>query len=91
MKVELTVQDEYLGEVINDFNAREGKVLGIELKNGIHNVDGVAPLSSMFGYATTLRTLSQGRANYSMEFYRHEQLPTPLDPAPDIHMQFDHL
>ncbi len=74
MKVELTVQDEYLGEVINDFNAREGKVLGMELKNGIHNVDGVAPLSSMFGYATTLRTLSQGRANYSMEFYKHEQL-----------------
>jgi len=74
MKVELTVQDEYLGEVINDFNAREGKVLRMELKNGIHNVDGVAPLSSMFGYATALRTLSQGRANYSMEFYRHEQL-----------------
>ena len=74
MKVELTVQDEYLGEVINDFNAREGKVLGIELKNGLHNVDGVAPLSSMFGYATALRTLSQGRANYSMEFYKHERL-----------------
>jgi len=74
MKVELTVQDEYLGEVINDFNAREGKVLSMEMKNGIHNVDGLAPLSSMFGYATTLRTLSQGRANYSMEFYRHERL-----------------
>ncbi len=74
MKVELTVQDEYLGEVINDFNAREGKVIGMELKNGVHNVDGVAPLSSMFGYATVLRTISQGRANFSMEFYKHEQL-----------------
>jgi len=74
MKVELTVQDEYLGEVINDFNAREGRVIGMELKNGVHNVDGVAPLSSMFGYATALRTISQGRADFSMEFYKHEQL-----------------
>ncbi|MEN8155199.1 MAG: elongation factor G [Acidobacteriota bacterium] len=74
MKVELTVQDEYIGEVIGDFNSREGKVVNMDIKNGIHVVDGHVPLSSMFGYATTLRTLSQGRANYSMEFYKHKEL-----------------
>jgi elongation factor G len=68
MKIEIVVQDEYMGEVINDFNSREGKVLKIDKRNNINIVDGVVPLSVMFGYATTLRTLTQGRANYSLEF-----------------------
>ncbi len=74
MKVELTVQDEYIGEVIGDFNSREGKVIDMDVRGGVHIVDGLVPLSSMFGYATALRTLSQGRANYSMEFNKHEIL-----------------
>lgn len=74
MKIELTVQDEYLGDVIGDFNARDGRVTKMDVKNGIHIIDGTVPLSSMFGYATTLRTLSQGRASYSMEFYKYERL-----------------
>jgi elongation factor G len=68
MKIEIIVQDEYLGEVIGDFNAREGKVTNMDVKNNLHIVDGLVPLSTMFGYATALRTLTQGRANYSMEF-----------------------
>jgi elongation factor G len=68
MNIEIVVQDEYLGEVIGDFNAREGKVTKMDVKNNLHIVDGLVPLSTMFGYATALRTLTQGRANYSMEF-----------------------
>jgi elongation factor G len=75
MKIEISVQDEYLGEVIGDFNAREGKVTRMDVKNNLHIVDGLAPLSKMFGYATTLRTLSQGRANYSMEFQDYVEMP----------------
>jgi len=74
MNIELTVQDEYLGDVIGDFNSRSGRVTKMDIKNGLHIVDGVVPLSSMFGYATSLRTLSQGRASYSMEFYKYEKL-----------------
>lgn len=75
MKIEVIVQDEYLGEVIGDLNAREGKVTKMDVKNNLHIVDGLAPLSNMFGYATALRTLSQGRANYSMEFEDYIEMP----------------
>jgi len=75
MKIEVVVQDEYLGEVIGDFNAREGKVTRMDVKNNLHIVDGLVPLSNMFGYATALRTLSQGRANYSMEFEDYIEMP----------------
>jgi elongation factor G len=75
MKIEILVQEEYLGEVIGDFNAREGKVTKMDVKNNLHIIDGLVPLSNMFGYATTLRTLSQGRANYSMEFQDYVEMP----------------
>ena len=75
MKIEIIVQDEYLGEVIGDFNAREGKVTRMDVKNNLHIIDGLVPLSNMFGYATTIRTLSQGRANYSMEFQDYVEMP----------------
>lgn len=75
MKVEILVQEEYLGEVIGDFNSREGKISKMDNKTILHVIDGLVPLSNMFGYATALRTLSQGRANYSMEFYDYEEMP----------------
>lgn len=75
MKIEILVQDEYLGEVIGDFNAREGKVTRMDVKNNLHIIDGLVPLSNMFGYATAIRTLSQGRANYSMEFQDYVEMP----------------
>lgn len=74
MKIEILVQDEYLGEVMGDFNAREGKITKMDNRNGLHILDGLVPLSNMFGYATALRTLSQGRANYSMEFYNYAEM-----------------
>jgi elongation factor G len=75
MKIEIVVQDQYLGEVISDFNAREGKVIKMDIKNNLHIIDGLVPLSNMFGYATAFRTLTQGRANYSMEFYDNVVMP----------------
>ena len=74
MKIEILVQDEYLGEVINDFNSREGKVTRMDNKNNMHIVDGRVPLSNMFGYATTIRTLTQGRASFSMEFFDYVEM-----------------
>ena len=68
------VQDDYLGEVIGDFNSRDGKVTQMNKKHNINVIDGFAPLSNMFGYATGLRTLTQGRANYTMEFHDYVRM-----------------
>ncbi len=74
MKIEILVQDEYLGDIIADLNAREGKINNMENKSNIHIVDGIVPLANMFGFATNLRTMTQGRANYSMEFYDYVKM-----------------
>jgi elongation factor G len=74
MKIEIVVQDDYLGEVMGDFNSRQGKVTNMDLKNGLHVIDGQVPLSLMFGYATALRTLTQGRGNYSLEFLKYSEM-----------------
>ena len=74
MSVEVVVPEEYLGEVINDFNSRNGKVTNMEVKHGQHVIDCQIPLAAMFGYATALRTITQGRANYSMEFNDYIQM-----------------
>ena len=74
MRIEIIVQDNYLGDVINDFNARGGKVSNMKVKGNLHIIDGFVPLSSMFGYAKTLRTLTQGRGNYSMEFNKYVEM-----------------
>jgi elongation factor G len=74
MKVEIAVQDDYLGEVMADLNARQGKVVNMDLKNGLHVIDGQVPLSLMFGYAKALRTLTQGRGNYSLEFLKYSEM-----------------
>jgi len=72
MSVEIVVPPEYMGAVINDFNSRRGKVLGIEARKDVQVVSGFAPLSEMFGYATALRSQSQGRASYTMQLDRYE-------------------
>jgi elongation factor G len=74
MKIEIIVQDDYLGEVMSDLNARQGKVTHMDVKNGLHVIDGQVPLSLMFGYAKALRTLTQGRANYSLEFLKYSEM-----------------
>lgn len=72
MKLEVVVPSEYMGSVINDLNGRRGKISGIEARKEVQVIDAEAPLSEMFGYATALRSLTQGRAVYTMQFERYE-------------------
>ncbi len=81
MKVEVFVPNEYLGDVMGDITRRRGLVQGIEEVLGGSNVLAEIPLSELFGYATTLRSLTQGRAAFSMEFLRYSQLPPQLSAA----------
>lgn len=75
MSAEVVVPDEFLGDVIGDINARRGKILGIEKKGTYQIIKIHIPLADMFGYATALRSLSQGRANYTMQFSKYEPVP----------------
>lgn len=68
MKLEIRVQDDYLGDVMGDLNARQGRVTHMDNRHDLHVIDVRVPMSNMFGYATALRTLTQGRAVYAMEF-----------------------
>ncbi|MDW7739590.1 MAG: elongation factor G [Bacillota bacterium] len=78
MKVEVSAPEEYLGDIIGDFTGRRGRILGTELKSGQQVVRGVVPLSEIFGYATELRSHTQGRGVYNMEFYRYEEVPQSI-------------
>lgn len=75
MKVEVTVPEEYMGEVISDLNARRGSIVGIHPKGDAKAIGVTVPLAEMFGYATRLRSLSQGRAVFTMEFDHYEKVP----------------
>jgi len=75
MHVEVVVPEEYMGEVIGDLNSRRGRVVSIEARVGSQVITATVPLSEMFGYATDLRSLTQGRANYTMHFLRYEETP----------------
>lgn len=74
-KVEITTPDEYLGDVMGDVSSRRGKIDGMNPKDGIHVLTAFIPLSEMFGYATDLRSKTQGRATYSMQFDHYAQVP----------------
>jgi len=78
MKVEMTTPEEYLGDVMGDANSRRGRIEGFSDRNGLKVVDAFVPLSEMFGYATTLRSMTQGRASYSMEFHHYERVPNSV-------------
>ena len=75
MKVEITTPEEYMGDVIGDINSRRGRMEGMELVAGAQIVTSYVPLAEMFGYATSLRSNTQGRATYSMQFDHYEQVP----------------
>ncbi len=75
MKVEVTMPEEYMGDVIGDINSRRGRIEGMEDVGNGKMVRGYVPLSEMFGYATDLRSKTQGRGNYSMFFEKYEQVP----------------
>ncbi len=78
MKVELTTPDEYQGDLIGDITRRRGMIINIEAKNGQTIVNAQVPLAEMFGYATAIRSLSKGRASYSMEPLHFEQVPSSI-------------
>lgn len=78
MKVEITTPDDYLGDVMGDVNSRRGKIQGMNPKDGFHILDAFIPLSMMFGYATDLRSKTQGRATYSMQFDHYAPVPKSL-------------
>ena len=78
MKVVVTAPDEYMGDVMGDINARRGQIAGTDIRNGAAVIESRVPLSNMFGYATDLRSKTQGRANYSMEPSHFEELPKSL-------------
>ncbi len=75
MKLEITVPEDYMGDVMGDITGRRGRVLASESMRGNQVIRAAVPLSEMFGYATDLRTKTQGRGVYSMEFYQYEEVP----------------
>ena len=81
MKVEVTVPEEYMGDVIGDINSRRGRIEGMEARNGAQVIRAFVPLAEMFGYATDLRSKTQGRGNYSMEVDHYEDVPKNIAEA----------
>jgi elongation factor G len=75
MSVEVVVPEEYMGEVIGDLNSRRGRIMGMESRAGAQVIASMVPLAQMFGYATDVRSATQGRATYTMTFDHYEQVP----------------
>jgi len=78
MKVEVVVPSEYMGDVIGDLNSRRGRIKGMEERHGAQVVDSEVPLAEMFGYSTDLRSATQGRATYTMQFSHYERVPASV-------------
>jgi len=78
MSLEVVAPDEYLGDIVGGINARRGKIEGMEMRRGSRVLKALVPLEEMFGYATILRTLTQGRGEFSMEFFRYGTIPSPI-------------
>src|SRR5579863_9490377 len=75
MRVEVVTPDDYMGDVIGDLNSRRGQVTGMDSRGNARVIDAMVPLANMFGYVNTLRSMSQGRAQYTMHFDHYEQVP----------------
>jgi elongation factor G len=75
MRVEVVTPDDYMGDVIGDLNSRRGRITGMDSRGNARVVDAEVPLANMFGYVNTLRSMSQGRAQYTMHFDHYEQVP----------------
>jgi elongation factor G len=78
MKVEVVVPEDYMGEVIGDLNSRRGRVHSIESRPGLQVIQSAVPLAEIFGYATDLRSMTQGRGNYTMHFSHYEETPKSI-------------
>lgn len=81
VKVEVTVPENYMGDVIGDLNSRRGRIEGMEPRNGLQVISAMVPLGEMFGYATDLRSKTQGRGNYSMEVAFYDEVPKNISDA----------
>jgi elongation factor G len=82
MAVEVVTPDDYTGDVISDLTSRRGRVQSMEARSGAQVIAGKVPLARMFGYATDLRSITQGRANYTMQFENYE--PAPRDVSEEV-------
>ncbi|KPV44156.1 elongation factor G [Alicyclobacillus ferrooxydans] len=78
MKVEITVPEEYMGDIMGDVNSRRGRVEGMDARANARVIRGFVPLAEMFGYSTSLRSRTQGRGTFSMEFYSYEEVPKSI-------------
>src|SRR5207237_5953548 len=78
MNVEVVLPEEHMGDVIGDLNSRRGRIEGMEARPGTQIIKALVPLSSMFGYATDLRSRTQGRATYTMHFSHYEEVPKQI-------------
>jgi len=81
MKVVVNVPEEYMGDVMGDLNSRRGQILGMEARSGAQEITAYVPLSEMFGYATDLRSRTQGRGQYTMEPSHYEEVPKSIQEA----------
>ncbi|MBN8997613.1 MAG: elongation factor G [Rhizobiales bacterium] len=86
MKVEVTSPEEYLGSVIGDLNSRRGQIQGTDTRGNAQVINAMVPLANMFGYVNTLRSMSQGRANYTMQFDHYAQVPQAV--AEEVQAKF---
>ena len=75
MRVEVVTPEEYMGDIIGDLNSRRGSVGSMDQRGNARVISAMVPLANMFGYINTLRSMSQGRAQYTMHFDRYEQVP----------------
>jgi elongation factor G len=77
-RVEVVTPDDYMGDIIGDLNSRRGQISGIGQRGAARAIDAMAPLANMFGYVNTLRSMSQGRAQYTMHFDHYEPVPQAI-------------
>ena len=80
-KLEVVIPEEYMGDVMGDINSRRGRIEGMEERNGAQVIHGIVPLAEMFGYATSLRSKTQGRGVYTMQFEHYEPVPKSVQEA----------
>jgi elongation factor G len=78
MKVEVVTPEDYMGDIIGDLNSRRGNVGGMDQRGNARVIDAMVPLANMFGYVNTLRSMSQGRAQFTMVFDHYEQVPNAV-------------
>jgi len=78
MKVEVVTPDDYMGDIIGDLNSRRGQITGMDQRGNARVIEALVPLATMFGYVNTLRSMSQGRAQYTMQFERYSEVPQAI-------------